>query len=245
MSHQYILFPSIVFPSNDNREDILKATGATIVTRGSLKEGKKCIIDAVLTDRNSLPPHTTAVPSPIAKCLNFVKRGNAKNSDGVTKIPIIDLSWALQCIVERERLSWDVDERYILYSEASSNDKMFEMKIRMKVGNENDVPVRFEVGDIVEFGRTKSIGRILNFDAPKRSCGPCGIHIQLLNRNRNFELIDGGESATRVKIDEHELRGHIVMLSSKDFKDIKQDGYIPSKERDTHIFLQKKPPTAK
>lgn len=177
--------------------------------------------------------------------MNFVQRGNAKNSNGIAKIPIIDLSWALQCIVERERLAWDINERYILYSKASPNDKMFEMKVKMKVKDENDVPVRFEVGDIVEFGRTKSVGRILNIDAPKRSCTRRDLDIQLLDRNGSFELIDGGESATRVRINEHELRRHIVMLSAKDFKDIRKDGYIPRNEKDTHIFLQKKPPSAR
>lgn len=205
----------------------------------------KCHLDAVLVDRNSLPPHTTAVPSTVSKCFNFIKNGNAKTSDGIAKIPIIDLSWALQCIVERERLSWNTDERYLLYSDtASSNDKMFEMKVKDK----DDNPVRFEVGDIVEFGRTKGtarIGRILNIDNPKRACTSRNLDIQLLDRNGNFELIDGGESATNVKIDEHELRRHIVMLSSKDFKDIRKDGYIPISEKDTHIFLQKKPPSAK
>lgn len=226
-------------------EAVLRAAGATVVKSSTLKSGKKCHLDALLVDRNSLPPHTTAVPSNISRCMNFVKSGNAKTSDGIAKIPIIDLSWALQCIVERERLAWDTDERYILYSDASSSnengDAMYEMKVKI-----DEIPVRFECGDIVEFGRTKSterIGRIINIEGSKRTCATRSLEIQLLDRNGNFELVDGGEDATRVRINENELRRHITLLGAKDFKDIKKDGYLPSSEKETHIFLQKKPPS--
>lgn len=226
-------------------EAVLRAAGATVVKSSTLKSGKKCHLDALLVDRNSLPPHTTAVPSNISRCMNFVKSGNAKTSDGIAKIPIIDLSWALQCIVERERLAWDTDERYILYTDASSfngnGDAMYEMKVKI-----DEIPVRFECGDIVEFGRTKSterIGRIINIEGSKRTCATRSLEIQLLDRNGNFELVDGGEDATRVRINENELRRHITLLGAKDFKDIKKDGYLPSSEKETHIFLQKKPPS--
>jgi len=227
-------------------EAILRAAGATIVKSSSLKSGKKCQLDALLVDRNSLPPHTTAVPFNISRCMNFVKKGNAK-TDGIAKIPIVDLSWALQCIVEREQLAWDADKRYILYSDASTasnehSDAMYEMKVKI----DND-PVRFECGDIVEFGRTKSterIGRIVNIEVSKRTCAARHLEIQLLDRNGNFELVDGGEDATRVRINENELRRHITLLGAKDFKDIRKGGYLPATEKETHIFLQKKPPSA-
>ena len=109
----------------------------------------------------------------------------------------------------------------------------------------DEIPVRSECGDIVEFGRTKSterIGRIINFEGSKRACASRSLEIQLLDRNGNFELVDGGEDATRVRINENELRRHITLLGAKDFKDIKKDGYLPSSEKETHIFLQKKPP---
>ena len=227
-------------------EDVLRAAGATIVKSSTLKSGKKCHLDALLVDRNSLPPHSTAVPSSISRCMNFVKNGNAKTTAGIAKIPIIDLSWALQCIVERERLPWDTDERYILYSDASSSnesgDKMYEMKVKV-----DNIPVRFECGDIVEFGRTKSterIGRIISIEGSKRTCATRNLEIQLLDRNGNFELVDGGESATRVRINENELHRHITLLGAKDFKDIQKHGYLPATEKDTHIFIQKKPPSA-
>lgn len=227
-------------------EAVLRAAGATIVKSSTLKNGKKCHLDALLVDRNSLPPHTTAVPSAISRCMNFVKNGNAKTSDGIAKIPIIDLSWALQCIVERERLAWDTDERYVLYSDASksdeSGDAMYEMKVKI-----DEIPVRFECGDIVEFGRTKSterIGRIIKIEGSKRTCATRSLEIQLLDRNESFELVDGGEDATRVRINENELRRHITLLGAKDFKDISRGGYLPPSEKDTHIFVQKKPPSA-
>ena len=119
---------------------------------------------------------------------------------------------------------------------------MYEMKVKV-----DTIPVRFECGDIVEFGRTKSterIGRIISIEGSKRTCATRNLEIQLLDRNGNFELVDGGESATRVKINENELRRHITLLGAKDFKDIQKHGYLPATEKDTHIFVQKKPPSA-
>ena len=115
---------------------------------------------------------------------------------------------------------------------------MYEMKVKI-----DDNPVRFECGDIVEFGRTKSIGRIITIEGSKRTCATRSLEIQLLDRTGNFELVDGGVDATRVRINENELRRHITLLGAKDFKDIKKDGYLPSSEKETHIFLQKKPPS--
>ena len=113
-------------------EAVLRAAGATIVKSSTLKSGKKCHLDALLVDRNSLPPHTTAVPSNISRCMNFVKSGNAKTSDGIAKIPIIDLSWALQCIVEREYLAWDTDGLGLANATFSTLMPPIQMKMAMR-----------------------------------------------------------------------------------------------------------------
>lgn len=223
---------------------ILSAAGATIVDSVSLQSGSACVVDAILVDRCLMPPHATAIPPTVSTCINLVKNGNVKSSAGATDVPVIDLVWAVQCIVERQRLSWDSSDRFRVDPDhlKTGHAKCFETKV-----NINGNLVRFEVGDIVEFGRSKisaRIGRILSINTLEGRRKAFSLEIQLLEPHGNFEVVDGGDGSTNFTIGENELLRHIVMVSPKDFKDIR-DGYVPDNEKDSSIFQQKKAPSRK
>ena len=98
----YILFfhPSYVF---DNRISIIELAGATVIRGSQIDINTQ--VDLIITDSILLPPHVTAAAPRISKVLNKV---TAINPNTLT----VDLSWATQCIVRREKI--DVSRSYIV-----------------------------------------------------------------------------------------------------------------------------------
>jgi len=89
---------------------ILELAGATVF-QGSDIDRKRDEIDLVLADSLSLPPHVTAVAPKISKILNKITMTVKKET------PIIDLSWATQCIVRKTQVP--ISKTYKLEIETS------------------------------------------------------------------------------------------------------------------------------
>ena len=207
----------------------MKATGANIIIyKGSVSSTQ---YDLILTDSISLPPHilmpATRISIPLNMAISHEK-------------PIIDLSWATQCIVQRKQLDY-TDERYSLNSRlkeprtpgaTDQTQKLYSLKVDQ---------VRYEIMDLVRFGRKSqsAIGRITAISYQKSS-KKYKVQIQVMETQNDRELMDGGD-CTVVVVDGSELAGHVVMLSGKDFDDI-SDGW----GRETNfsdLFVQMKPRT--
>lgn len=209
---------------------ILSASGATVVDTSAVGKGD-CVVDAVLVDTVSLPPHVTAVPSRVARAL-----GSIGSRDGET--PFLDLSWAIQCVIQRKKLEFDGVARYQVSRDILKNStaplKVFAIKV--KVGPNL---VRYEVGDAVKFGknRSTSIGTIVAIKGHQR--GKRTLEVRILERNGNFVLADGGDNGSHVNINEGDLRGHVVLLSSRDFEKVR-GGYVPESDENTGVFKLKK-----
>ena len=126
------------------RARVAKALGATVVSNSSIVKGNPSNMpDAIIVDSISFPPHSTAIHYRISKILNA-----APNN-----IPIIDLSWVVQSIVQRQRLSFDDDERYRVNPfDYQTSSKAYLIKVK----SEGNLSVRYEVGDTVKIRERSS-----------------------------------------------------------------------------------------
>jgi len=210
--------------NNRNRADILVAAGATVV-----KDPTKVKLDMVIVDSLSLPPHVTAVPATVAKILRNVNNSNTRTT------PVIDLSWATQCIIQRSRISMD-HERYRPKIGSIGRDKIVQLfSIKVKSA---DSMVRYEVGDPVIFGKkhlNTSIGRIMGISHDRTTKKNC-VEIKVLELHNESELMEGGQNASVVNIDDIDLQAPVVMLGGRHFNDVKESW------KET-IYIQKKPPS--
>lgn len=122
---------------SNSRIRVIKALGAKIISTSSfLKGNRKELPEAILVDGIAFPPHSTAVHSRITKVIN-----NAKE-----RMPIIDLVWVVQSIIQRKRLSFDDDKRY----RVSTGNHCVDSNVSLlKVKSKEKVFVRYEVGDTV------------------------------------------------------------------------------------------------
>ena len=208
------------------RISILELAGATVL-QGPEIDKKKDKIDIVLADSLSLPPHVTAVAPKIAKVLNKISIAN-KNT------PIIDLSWATQCIVRKDRVS--ISERYVLEidnSLSSTSERVVDIystKVQQFAGL-----TRYEVGDSIKFGKKKnslSNGRITAIRFDKRSKKKT-VEVKVLESHNECELMDGGKSISTVTIDVNEMQGHILILGGKDYSQVNWSKH-------SRVYVQKK-----
>lgn len=136
-------------------------------------------------------------------------------------IPIVDLSWATQCIVRKDRV--ELSEKYYLHLEnplSSASERMMNIhsiKVQQFCGL-----TRYEVGDSIKFGKKKvnqSNGRIvaIGFDKHLRKKI---IEVEVLETHNQCELMDGGKNVSTITIEESELQGHILILGGKDYSQV-------------------------
>ncbi len=179
-------------------------------------------IDIVLTDSLCLPPQVTAITPKIAKVLNKITLTN--------NVPILDLSWATQCIVRKKRIG---TEKFQIQMD-NRNQNRFVNISSIKVAQFGSL-TRYEVGDSIKFGKKRSsvsYGRITGilFDTRLRRKM---IEISILERHNSIELMDGGQNASKITIEENELRGHILILGGKEYTEVDWSS-------NEHVFMQKK-----
>lgn len=194
--------------------------------QGSDIDKKKAEVDLVLSDSLLLPPHVTAITSKVSRVLNKISLMSAD-------IPIVDLSWAMQCIVRKNRV--DVSEKYKLQIESSLNTSseriidILSVKVQQFCGL-----TRYEVGDSIRFGKKmgQSNGRITAIRYDKRMRKKT-IEVKVLELHHECELIDGGKSVSTINLEESELQGHILILSGKDYSQVDWS-------KTPHVYLQKK-----
>ena len=195
-------------------------------------------VDMIVTDSLSLRPHVMSPSERVAKRLKMSYNLNPEGANQA-EIPIIDLSWVTQCIVQRQRLDYTENSSYYLNTRLNILNthgltdrplKLFSLKVDQ---------VRYEVMDLIRFGRNShlSIGRIIAIHHHQKS-KKNKIEVQVMEVHNNIELMDGGDS-TQVVIDESELAGHVVMLSGKDFNDISRGWAEETNFSD--LFVQMKP----
>ena len=221
------------------RSFIIRAAGATVVKSSSLQGNARHTLDAILVDRLTLPPHATAIPKNMIRTLNNITHINS-HGEGGRDTPVIDLSWAVQCVIQRKRLQFDNDERFqIQLTGNRKGEKLFTIKVKS-----GSSMVRYEVGDLVEFGKGKELSRIGRITGMRQTADRTRkflLDMQLLEHNGDFVLIDGGSASTTVTIEETELLKHLVLLSSKDYRTVK-NGYGSRLGIDQYIFQQKTAP---
>ena len=198
------------------RKMILTACGAKVVTRSSIQS--TISLDCCLFNSADLPPRVTSIPVDVSNVLKFID----------DSLPLLDLAWAHQSIIQRKCLPLSGDVRYSVSLVSGMSNKIFSLKSKSNI--------RFEVGDLVQFTRgPKAIsrGRILAiiWGGQGKSCQ---LEIQMLDTDRDYELIDC-PSSPKIVVDESSLQGNIVMLKSKDFHCL---GYLPQNPAQSNIFRQ-------
>uniref|UniRef100_A0A7S2PEG0 BRCT domain-containing protein n=1 Tax=Leptocylindrus danicus TaxID=163516 RepID=A0A7S2PEG0_9STRA len=201
--------------------NILRAVGVTIVPISILgaepTSPKLQKVDAILTDSILLPPLERTVP---------VQLKHALAACG-GQLPVVDLLWAIQCIVNRKKLNWednkidlhDVTKRQIYSVKRSDN-------------------TRFDIGDIVQLiengRRANSFGRILSFEtrrSPSAYQHGFGytVHLEEIE-DRGQNLVDGGRVRRELNVEVTSLVSHVVMMKGKDFRQIQssygEDVYV-------------------
>jgi hypothetical protein len=146
---------------------ILSACGASVKTLSDIYRGKgRLNVDCCLLASTSLPPHSVSLPDYVSKLLRCL----------VDDVPLLDLAWAHQSIIQRKRLPVVGNARYTvsLIQDMSSTCRI--SSIKSKSG------VRYEIGDLVQFTRgskTISAGRIagITYESQGKNCK---LEIQLL-----------------------------------------------------------------
>merc|ERR1712226_1283921 len=157
-------------------------------------------IDMVLVDALCLPPHETAVPVKVAKIFSYVSL--LKTCEN--QIPIVDFSWAVQCIVQRKRLNMD-REQYRLSAENSG--RLVENN-KLKIFSFKKKETRYEVGDTVFFQKknlTPTAGRILSIFHDINTKEKT-LEVQLMEFGEGYVLMDGGKNSSLLTIDEKDFK---------------------------------------
>ena len=147
---------------------ILSACGASVKTLSDIYRGKgRLNVDCCLLASTSLPPHSVSLPDYVSKLLRCL----------VDDVPLLDLAWAHQSIIQRKRLPVVGDARYVVSLVQDMRNTCHVSSIKSKSG------ARYEIGDLVQFtlGSKISSGRIVDimFESQGRSCK---LEIQLLVR---------------------------------------------------------------
>ncbi|KAL7553903.1 hypothetical protein ACHAWF_017471 [Thalassiosira exigua] len=206
---------------------ILTACGATIKTLANIHKGKGQRIDCCLFTSTSLPPHEVSRPIYVDKLMKLID----------ADVPLLDLAWAHQSIIQRKRLAMVDNPRFSVSLDHSTDTGASRVSsIRKKDG------VRYEVGDLVQFSsgpKGNSRGRILGIIWERQGKG-CKLEIQLLESKSNggYELVDC-PSSPKVSIDEGSLQGNITMLRSRN--EFRRLGYLPKNPGQSNIFNRIEP----
>ncbi|KAL3776456.1 hypothetical protein ACHAW5_006902 [Stephanodiscus triporus] len=191
---------------------ILNACGATVLF--DIPQGKgRAIVDCCLLASTTLPPHVISVPDYVTKLRQRID----------INVPLLDLAWAHQSIIQRKRLPFE-DARYMISLDPAMNN------VSSIKNKSND---RYEVGDLVEFRRgaaLTSFGRIKGIARLSQVNG-FSLDIQVME-SQGVNLVDCPSSA-QMNVEEKNLRGNIVLLDSKDFHKL---GYLPNNSSQTNIF---------
>ena len=155
------------------RLDILKATGATVVSsRDALSRRDETIVHFIIVDSLSMPPYCTATPVRVATILRSIL--DSASNRGEPEPKIVDLSWLTQCIIRKKFIDIDSDERYQvsfgkdIEKGKKNTTRLFSIKVEHDKGNKT----RYEVGDSIKFGRegmSVSYGRIIEIGHDKLS----------------------------------------------------------------------------
>lgn len=190
-------------------------------TLSEIQRGKgKVSVDCCLFASTALPPHVVSNPVYVSTALKFL----------ANDVPLLDLAWAHQSIIQRERLPMNGDPRYAisLYQSVSSTHKVYSIKSKSR-GN----VVRYEVGDLVQFSRgprSTSRGRIIGIAWERQ--GKVKLDIKLLDYSGDYELVDCPSSA-EITVDESSLQGNILLMGARDFPKL---GYLPKNPEQGNIF---------
>jgi hypothetical protein len=149
---------------------VLSACGATVITCSDMIKVKgRITIDCCLFASNTLPPHVITVPEYVSKLMQSISNN----------VPLLDLAWAHQSIIQRRRLPLigDIISRYVINPGHTMSNTCNVSSIKSKAGG-----VRYEIGDLVQFYRmakVTSFGRIVSIVWEKK-VGHFRLEIQLL-----------------------------------------------------------------
>ena len=190
--------------SETNWKLILEASGAEVVHDYDPADPP----EAILVDPVNLPPLKLAVPAYIMKILKTYH----------SNIPVIDIAWAVQCIVNQKRIKFGSSDatggrfgNIDVISDNIRNRKIFCMK------RESDGS-RFEVGDVVKLDRKGKdvFAQIVSFQYMTK------VTVRILEKDGRT-LIEGGSKSTpqsSITIDLSEISMHVLVLKGKDFEQI-------------------------
>jgi hypothetical protein len=134
-----------------------------------IKVKGRITIDCCLFASNTLPPHVITVPEYVSKLMQSISNN----------VPLLDLAWAHQSIIQRRRLPLigDIISRYVINLGHTMSNTCNVSSIKSKAGG-----VRYEIGDLVQFYRmakVTSFGRIVSIVWEKK-VGHFRLEIQLL-----------------------------------------------------------------
>lgn len=198
---------------------ILTACGAMVKTVSDIQKGKgRIAVDCCLFASTALPPHVVSEPTYVSKLMKFIG----------DDVPLLDLAWAHQSIIQRKCVSINGDGRYSVSLGHSMSNKCNVFCIKSKTG------IRYEVGDLVQFSRgpkATARGRVVGIIWERQGKG-CKLKIKLLDSDGGYDLVDCTSSA-RIDVEESSLQGNILMLQSKEFDKI---GYLPENSGQSNIF---------
>lgn len=151
---------------------VLTACGATVKTLSDIQKGMGRIdVDCCLFASTSLPPHVVSTPVYVSQLMQVIG----------DDVPLLDLAWAHQSIIQRRRLPLvdDDDDRYSVTLDHTSSNTCLVSSIKSK-------GIRYEIGDLVQFsrgGKATARGRIASIFWERHGKG-CKLEIQLLVSTR-------------------------------------------------------------
>jgi len=138
--------------------------GALAVTVSSSKlrgKGQITDVDCCLLSSAMLPPQATSTPINVSEMIRRIPDG----------VPLLDLAWAHQSIIQRKCLPLHGDPRYEVHLDENS------LEFSRTIYSIKNKSRRYEVGDLVQFSKsskTTSFGRILSIRWAKQ-----GSHLEV------------------------------------------------------------------
>ena len=106
---------------------VLSACGATVITCSDMIKVKgRITIDCCLFASNTLPPHVITVPEYVSKLMQSISNN----------VPLLDLAWAHQSIIQRRRLPLigDIISRYVINLGHTMSNTCYVSSIKSKAG---------------------------------------------------------------------------------------------------------------
>lgn len=212
---------------------ILTACGATVKTLADAQRNNGCLdVDCCLFASTTLPPHVVSMPIHVSKLMQCIR----------DDVPLLDLAWAHQSIIQRKRLPLFGDSRFAVSLDTRGLSSTYSVSSFKSEGDGK----RYEVGDLVQFSRgskssAPSRGRIVGITVERLGNG-CKLNIQLLDPGKDFELVDCRSSATLYDVDASSLQGNVLMFSICDksgkpnWASFHKLGYVPKSASQTNIF---------